>query len=66
MNRIKFVADLQAEFKKVTWLDKPQLIFQSKIVLISILVIGFMVAANDVVLQATLSFFSWLLKWIIG
>lgn len=66
MNRIKFVADLQAEFKKIAWLDKPQLIFQSKIVLISILVVGFMVAGTDVIIQTLLSSFSWLLKWIIG
>lgn len=66
MNRIKFVADLQTEFKKVSWLDKPQLIYQSKIVLLSILVVGFMVAGSDILIQMSLSAVSWLLKWIVG
>lgn len=66
MNRLKLIADIKSEFKKVSWLSQPELIRQTRVVLISILMIGFLVYAADVGLQMLLFVVTWLLKFIVG
>jgi preprotein translocase SecE subunit len=66
MHRTKMIADLKTEFKKISWLSKPEIIRQSRIVLLSIISVGFLVYAADVLLQMLLFVISWLLKFLIG
>ena len=65
MSHLKPISDLQSEFKKVTWLTKAELLQQSRIVLTSILFVGFLVYAADIIVQSTLALVLSLLKWIV-
>lgn len=66
MSNLKLLSDLKSEFKKVSWLSKPDLMQQSKVVLISILLVGCLVYAADLGIQSILSLIAGVLKWIMG
>lgn len=58
LKRSRF-SDLKAEFKKITWPTKDSLFKQSVLVTIAAIVIGFLIAGVDWVLQIGMD-------WIIG
>lgn len=51
--------ELKAEFSKITWPAKESLIKQSIVVTVAAVVIGFMVAGVDYVIEIGM-------KWIVG
>lgn len=51
-----FSAEAVAELKKVSWLTQKDLIDSTKIVLISIFILGLFIAVVDLVLSKGLSF----------
>lgn len=65
MSRIKALADLKTEFKRISWMTKEDLLSQTKVVLLSILLVGVLVYAADLVVRNTLVLISNALKFII-
>ncbi len=51
-----FTTEAIAELKKVSWLTKKDLIDSTKIVLISVFILGIFIAVIDVILSKGLSF----------
>lgn len=59
-----FIADVKSEIQKITWTSRDELIFYTKLVVGATFVFGMTIYGLDLVIQATLGTFNFLLRLI--
>lgn len=62
----EFFSDVRAEITKVSWTSKDELIFYTKVVVISTLVLGLSIYGLDLFIQAVLNTLNLVLNFISG
>jgi preprotein translocase subunit SecE len=62
----RFVEELKAELKKVSWTPISELKVATKTVIISIFVFGFGIYLIDLVIKGALNTISMLFRWVFG
>jgi preprotein translocase subunit SecE len=62
----QFVGDVKAEIRKITWTNRDELFFYTKIVVLSTLLFGLSIYGLDLLIQGTLSTLSFLMHLISG
>lgn len=61
-----FIADVKAEIQKITWTNREELIFYTKLVVGATFVFGMAIYVLDLVIQGTLGSLNFLMHLISG
>jgi preprotein translocase subunit SecE len=62
--RLNYFRDIQAEFKKITWTTRYELVAFTKIVLWATLVFGFIIYFADLIIRNMLLLINIIFRWI--
>lgn len=62
----EFVADVKAEVQKITWTEKNELFFYTKLVVGATFFVGMTIYLWDLFVQATLTSLHFILRFITG